>query len=132
MEIKCFKKSFLFLILLLLQLLSINVFAVEVVKEEKGPIDLNQNDKTDLNDRMTSMEAKSKKQEIEIEVLTTLLEEEKKFTKQLSGRISQLESSASETSLKSDQLLERPKRPVRLISPNKPGYYIVLLCKISV
>jgi len=118
MEIEYFKLSlFLLRISLLLQMFSKNAFAVELGKEgNKEATDLNQvHNETDLNSRMTSIEAKSKKQEVEIEVLTKQLEEEKKFTKQLSGRISQLESPASESFLKKDHLLERSKRPYRLL-----------------
>jgi len=56
--------------------------------------------------------------EKEIKGLKKLLEEEKMFSKQLSGRISQLE--ASTNPMENDQLLARPKRPFRLIPPHIP------------
>jgi len=68
----------------------------------------------------TKTSRKSQHQEREIEVLKTLLEEEKKFSKQLSGRISQLEASTNPNSMENDQLLERQKRPYRLIPPHIP------------
>jgi len=67
---------------------------------------------------MKRIEAKNQNQEKEIEVLKTLLEEEKKFSKQLSGRISHLEGSMNPNSMENDQLLDRSKRPYRLLPPN--------------
>jgi len=61
-----------------------------------------------------------RRQEEEIKVLKTLLEEEKKFSKQLSGRISQLEAITNPSSMENDQLLARPKRPYRLLPPYIP------------
>ena len=121
MEIKYYEISMLFLrVFLILQLLFKNVLAIDVAKEEKGVIELSKGNETDLNYRMASIEAKSKRQEVEIEILTTKLEEEKKFTKQLNGRISKLES-VGESSMKNNYLLEREKRPFRLMPPNIPG-----------
>lgn len=62
MKIEYFKLSLFFIrIYLLLQLLSKNVFVVELGKEEyKEAIELNQvHNETDLNSRITSMEAKA-------------------------------------------------------------------------
>ena len=73
-----------------------------------------------MKGRMERMESKSQRQDKEIDVLKTLLEEEKKFSKQLSGRISQLEASTIPSSMENDQLLARPKRPYRLLPPHIP------------
>ena len=60
----------------------------------KEAIELNQvHNSKDLVSRMANVEAKSKKQDVEIIVLMKQLDEEKKFTKKLNCRISQLESS---------------------------------------
>jgi len=75
-----------------------------------------------IDDINTKTSNKSQHQEKEIEVLKTLLEEEKKFSKELSGRISQLEASNNQNSMANDQqLLVRPKRPDRLIPPHIPA-----------
>jgi len=63
---------------------------------------------------------KSQHQEKEVEALKTQIEEEKKFSKQLSDRISQLEASTYPSSKEDAQLLERPKRPYRLLPPHIP------------
>jgi len=98
-------------------------FSLEVAKDENGVTQSNNGKEIDLSVRMTNMEAKSMKHEREIEVLHTLLEQEKKFSKQLSDdRILQLEASeAIPTPGKSDELLGRSKRPFRLLPPNFPG-----------
>ena len=92
---------FLFLkIWLLFQLCPRNGFAVEVAEAIKGEnvlIESKKCDEADLNGRMAELEAKSQHQEVKIEVLQTQLEEDK-FSKQLSGRISQLEASSANTS----------------------------------
>lgn len=122
-EMKNFKTNgcFLLRIWILLQLLTVKGFALEVTKDE-NVMESNNGQEIDLNGRMARMEAKSLKQEREIEVLPTLLKEEKKFSKQLSGRISQLEASAIPCSENNDDLLlrQRPKRPYRLLPQNFP------------
>jgi len=122
-EMKNFKTNgwFLLRIWLLFQLLLVKGFLLEITKDE-NVVESNNGKEIDINGRMTRMEAKNLKQEREIEVLHTLLEEEKKFSKQLSGRISQLEASAIPCSENNDdQLLhQRPKRPYRLLPPNIP------------
>ena len=107
-------------ILLLFQQLLATGFSLEVAKDENGVTQSNNGKKINLNIRMTNLEAKSLKQEREIEVLHLLLEEEK-FSKQLSDRISQLEASSFPIIVKSDELLGRLKRPFRLLPPNFPG-----------
>jgi len=96
-------------------------FSLEVAKDENGVTESSNGKEIDLNIRMTKMEATSLRQERAIEVLHTLLEEEKKFSKQLSGRISQLEASTIPILIKSEELLGRSKRPYRLLPPNISG-----------
>jgi len=84
--------------------------ATHITKVENG-----KDEGEDLKGRMKRMESKSQRQEIEIEVLKSLLEEEKKFSKQLGARISQLEDANNPTPIEKDRLLRRPKRPYRLI-----------------
>ena len=110
---------------LLLQLCPRNGFAVEVAEAIKGEnvlIESKKCDDADLNGRMAKMEAKSQQQQAKIEILQTQLEEEKKFSKQLSGRISQLEASSASPSYptENDKILERSKRPYRLLPPYVP------------
>ena len=113
---------FLLTIFLLFHQYLVNGFALEVAKDENRVMESNNGKDVDLNVRMTHIEAKSLKQEREIEVLHTLLEDEKKFSKQLSDRILQLEASAAiPTPGKSDELLGRSKRLFRLLSQNLPG-----------
>ena len=111
---------FLLSIFLLFQQLLVTGFSLEIAKDDNGVSQSNNGKEIDLNARMTNMEAKNLKQEREIEILHTLLEEEKKFSKQLSGRISQLEASTIPTPGKNDELLGRSKRPYRLLPPNIP------------
>ena len=102
---------------------SIDNGAAPIAKDENGTLEINRSEKNDLKGRMERMESKSQRQDKEIDVLKTLLEEEKKFSKQLSGRISQLEASTkfhSPSSMENDQLLARPKRPYRLLPPHIP------------
>ena len=77
-------------------------------------------DGTDLNSRVTKLEEKNQHQEVKIEVVQTQLEEERKLSKQLSSRISQLEAPADPSFSKNDQLLKRPKHSYRLPPPNVP------------
>ena len=72
-----------------------------------------------IDDINTKTSNKSQHQEKEFEVLKTLLEEEKKFSKQLSGRISQLEASTNPSSMENDHPLAL-KRPYRLLPPHIP------------
>jgi len=112
---------FLLSILLLVQQHLVNGSALEIAIDEYGVIESNNGQEIDLNGRMTNMEAKSLKQESRIEERQTLLGEVKKFSKQVCGRISQLEASAIPSPVKSDELLGRSKRLFRLLSPNFPG-----------
>ncbi len=101
---------------------SIDTVATPIAKGENESVEINRGEGEYLKGRMERMESKSQNQEKEIEVLKTLLEEEKKFSKQLSGRISQLEASSASPSYptENDQILERPKRPYRLLPPYVP------------
>ena len=94
---------------------TIEAAAPTIAKGENETAEINKNGGEDLKGRMDRMESKNQRQDKEIEILKTLLEEEKKFSKQLSGRISQLEASTNQESTKNDQLLARPKRPYRLL-----------------
>jgi len=122
MEENCFNIGWFFLIIWLLfgQHL-VAGFSLEVAKDENGVTESNNGKEIDLNIRMTKMEAKSLKQERAIEVLHTLLKEEKKFSKQLSDRISKFEVTAIPIPIKSEELLGRSKRPYRLLPSNIPG-----------
>ena len=99
---------------------SIDTGAAPIAKDENGTLEINIDEEKDLKGRMERMESKSQRQDKEIDVLKTLLEEEKKFSKQLSGRISQLEASTNPSSIENDQPLARPKRPYRLLPPHIP------------
>jgi len=114
-----FKISWFFLrIWLLFQLCPQNGFGEEVHKDNDAVIESKTSDGTDLNSRVAKLEAKSQHQEVKIEVLQTQLEEERKFSKQLSSRISQLEALADPSFSENDQVLQRPKRPYRLLPPS--------------
>ena len=114
-----FKICWFFLrIWLLLQLYPRNGFAMEVPKDNDAVIESNKCDGTDLNSRLTKLEAKSQYQEVKIEVLQTQLEEERKFSKKLSSRISQLEALVDSSFSENDQVFQRPKRPYRLLPPS--------------
>ena len=121
MEISYFKINLFFLrLLLLLQLCPENVIAVDAAEDDRV-IEFIKGNETDLNGRLTQIEGKGQKNEREIEILKTQLEEERKFSKQLSSRVSQLEGSTSSSSKKSEEfLLGRPKRPFRLLPPHIP------------
>ena len=122
MEENSFEIGWFFLIIwLLFHQHLVNVFSLELAKIENGVTQSNNGKDIDLNIRMTNIEAKSLKQEREIERLHTLLEEEKKFSKQLSDRISKFEATAVPIPIKSDEILGRSKRPYRLLPPNIPG-----------
>ena len=99
---------------------SIDNGAAPIAKDENETVEINRSEEKDLKGRMERMESKSQRQDKEIEVLKTLLEEEKKYSKQLSGRISQLEASTNSSSIENDQLLARPKRPYRLLPLQTP------------
>lgn len=122
MEEHSFKIGWFFLIIWLLfgQHL-VTGFSLEVAKDENGVTESNNGKEIDLNIRMTKMEAKSLRQERAIEVLHTLLKEEKKFSKQLSDRIYKFEVTAIPIPVKSEELLGRSKRPYRLLPSNIPG-----------
>ena len=62
-------------------------------------------DGTDLNSRVTKLEEKNQHQEVKIEVVQTQLEEERKLSKQLSSRISQLELQTIQVSPKMTNFL---------------------------
>jgi len=122
MGISYFKISWLFIrIWLLFQLYPRNGFAVEVPKDNDAVIESNKCDEPDLNSRVTKLEAKNQHQEVKIEVLQTQLKEERKFSKQLSNRISQIEAPFHASVSKNGQLPKRPKHPNRLLSPNVPN-----------
>ncbi len=89
-------------------------------KDENGAVEIYRGEGENLKGRMERIETKSQRQEKEIEVLKTSLEEEKNFSKQLSGRILQLEASANQNYMENDQLLRRSKRSFRLLSPQVP------------
>jgi len=97
---------------------SIEAVASTIAKGENEIVEINKDGREDLKGRMDRMESKSQRQDKEIEILKTLLEEEKKFSKQLSGRISQLEASTNPSSMENDHPLPRPKRPYRLLPPH--------------
>lgn len=73
-----------------------------------------------IEDIGTKTNSKIQQQGKEIEILKTQLEEERKFSKQLGGRISQLEASTKSSTMENDQLLTRAKRPYRLLPPHIP------------
>lgn len=81
---------------------------------------MNRDEEKDLKGRMKRIEAKNQHQETEIEVLKTLLEEERRFSKQLSGRISYLEASTIPNFMEKGHFLKRSKRSYRLLPPNIP------------
>ena len=117
-----FKISWFFLrIWLLFQLYPRNGFAMKLPKDNGAVIESKTSDGTDLNSRLTKLEAKSQHQEVKIEVLQTQLEEERNFAKQLSSRISKLEVPDDPSFSKNDQLIKRPKRPYRLLTPYVPN-----------
>jgi len=99
---------------------SVDTAAIPIAKSDNETVEMNRGEGEDLKSRMERMESKSQHQEKEIGVLKTLLVEEKKFSKQLSGRISQLEASTIPSSVENDQLLARPKRPYRLLPSHIP------------
>ena len=99
---------------------STDTAGIPIAKDENKTVETTSDEDKNLKGRMERIESKSRHHEKEIEVLKTLLEEEKKFSKGLSGRISQLEGSANPSSMEDDQPLSRPKRPYRLLPPHAP------------
>jgi len=79
------------------------------------------NDGSNLNDRLLRIEAKNQKQENEISFLKAVVVEDKNVIRQLTGRISRLESilMANQSSASREKLLTRPKRPFRLVKVDK-------------
>ncbi len=124
----------LFRIWLLFQLCIIgNGSAVDTIYKaaETEATDLKRCDETSFNNRMTNVKAINEKQDREIKDLTNQLEEEREFSKKLSGRLSQLEASVIPSSMHSDKLLlERSKRPFRLLPPNIPMYTFCILTSL--
>ena len=120
MEISYYKICWFFLeISALLQLHPKYSLALEGVQDETESQDLKSGDESDLKDRMGLIEAQNQKQQRHIENFEKLLVEEKNFSKQLNDRISKLEAKPAQCTTKSEEFLERPKRPFRLLpSPN--------------
>jgi len=78
------------------------------------------NDETNLNDRMSQIEAKNQQQEKEILFLKAVVVEDKRDIRHLTLCVSRLESLlATKNSASSEKLLTRPKRPYRLLPLSK-------------
>lgn len=76
-------------------------------------------DELNLGNRMSVIEAKSKNQEDEIDLLKTLRAEDKTVIYQLRDRVAQLETTAgANAGANNEKILERPKRPFRLAPAN--------------
>lgn len=70
-------------------------------------------DGSDLNDRVSKLEAHNRHQDKEIGILQKEVEEERKTNHQLRDRVAKLEESNDPP-----KIIERPKRPVRLLPPH--------------
>lgn len=70
-------------------------------------------DGLDLNDRVTKLEAHKHNQDKEMGNLKNIVEEERKISNQLRDRVAKLEE-ANDT----PKIIERQKRPVRLLPPH--------------
>jgi len=82
-----------------------------------------QTDGNNLNDRMSQIESKSRRQENDISFLKVIIVEDKRTIRQLRGRVSSLESFMLTKNLEpNDQLLLRRKRPYRLLPVHLGGY----------
>ncbi len=66
-----------------------------------------------LNDRVSKLETHNHHQDKEIGNLKNLVETERKISHQLRDRVAQLEESND-----NPNIIERPKRPVRLLPPH--------------
>ena len=85
-------------------------------------------DGNNLNDRMSQIESKSRRQENEISLLKTTVVEDKRIIRQLRGRVSSLESlMLTRNSETREELLLRQKRPYRLLPLHPPAGYKVKL-----
>lgn len=81
-------------------------------------------DEWNLKDRMKQMEDRSQRQEKEIDHLKTNAYYDRKEINQLKSRVAQLEASQTVNSFYSSKVLERSKRPYRLLPTNT--YEIIL------
>ena len=78
-----------------------------------------------LNDRMSQIEAKSRRQENDIYFLKAIIVEDKRIIRQLRGRLSSLESFMLTKNLEpNDQLFFRQKRHFRLLPAHPNGYKV--------
>jgi len=129
---------FIFKLLILIQLYSYLKSTTEATKishtnKENVAQRLDQTDGINLNDRMSQIEAKSRRQENDISFLKGVIVEDKRTIRQLRGRVSILESFVLIKNLEpNDQLLLRQKRPYRLLPVHSSGYkklnyYLVFL-----
>lgn len=75
-------------------------------------------DELNLNNRMSEIEDKSRRQEDEIGILKTLRAEDKMVIDQLKDRVGQLETTGANAGANNEKILDRPKRPFRLASAN--------------
>ena len=90
-------------------------------KENDGQF--HQSDGTNLNDRMSQIEAKSRSQENDISFLKAIIVEDKRTIRQLKGRVSSLEAfMLAKNSETNGRPLLRQKRPYRLLPVHSGGY----------
>ncbi len=76
------------------------------------------NNGTNLNYRMTEIEAQNRQQKREIELLKIAADKDRQIIYGLSSRVALLEVSAPLASPSDDNILQRSKRPYRLLPPN--------------
>jgi len=129
MEIKNHEAfRFLFKLIILIQLYSYlqsTTEAIHLSNAKEGVAQSDQTDEKNLNDRMSQIEAKSRRQENDISFLKGVIVEDKRTIRQLRGRVSSLESFIQAKNSKTyDQLLLRQKRPYRLLPVHSGGYRI--------
>ena len=104
------------MLLLLYSHLKSTTEATQLSHTKENVAQFKQNDGTNLNDRMSQIEAKSQRQESEISFLKTTVVEDKRIIRQLRGRVSNLESlMLTRNPEPNEKLLLRPKRPYRLL-----------------
>jgi len=119
---------FLFKLFILIHLYSYLKSTTEAAKINHIKENVGQSDQTDginLNDRMSQIEAKSRRQENDISFLKAIIVEDKRTIRQLRGRVSSLESFLLTTNPETnDQLLLRQKRPYRLLPAIHSREYI--------
>ena len=117
---------FLFKLFILIQLYSYLQSTTEATQISYTKENVAQFDRTDgknLNDRMSQIEAKSRRQENDISFLKGIIVEDKRTIRQLRGRVSSLESfMLAKLPETNDQLLLRQKRPYRLLPVHLGGY----------